>query len=127
MNGCSGDCQLNTPPRCPCPDRCDSVTKIMQSQRRFLHHHAQYVRPKDQRGKSVNFAECVVISYMPGEGRYLHLNQNDAPSGELVIDSKTGCKALLDFDSVPPEFNRQIIESYFSASAFEVAPRVWVA
>ena len=128
INACTGDCRLNTPPRCPCPDRCEAVTKIMQSQRRFLNHATRYVRPQEARGKTKNLAESIVGYDMPNEEGYIAPFRANGEQGRAaVVDSITGCKALCDFEGLDEKDVRAMIESYFSKSAFEILPGVWVA
>lgn len=99
----------------------------MQSQRRFLHQHERYARPEDQRGKTINLAELIICLVMPGNLRYHIFSPADVPTGEMVIDARTGCKALVDFDHVDADDRKGMIESFFSTTAFEVLPGVWVA
>ncbi len=125
INACSGDCRLNDPPRCPHVESCASVTQIMRSQRRFLHMHDKYVRPRDQRKQGPNLAEMVVLSYLPGSLFFLS-EMPDLVSGDyqLVMDKQTGHMALIDTyrcDNVRAE-----IESYFSANAHNPFQGFWV-
>lgn len=123
---CGGDCRLNNPIRCPCPERCASVTKIMRQQRRFLNHCMRYVRPREYRGRTRNLAECVIGFDMPYEHGYKAPFIHDDERITL-IDSANGCKALVDISGIDPEHVRAMIESYFSCPAYEVLPGVWVA
>jgi hypothetical protein len=126
MNGCSGDCHNNTPPRCPCHERCETITKIMQTQRRKLNDHARYVRPRETRKGTVNFAECIMAVFLPGEPLHMEAN-NHASTMCIVIDSATGAKAYCEFNGLSTSDIRGLLNSYFSGPAFEVFRGVWVA
>jgi hypothetical protein len=140
MNGCSGDCQLNNPMRCPCPDRCDSVTKIMQAQTRFLSHWKKYVRPEPTRAGRLNFPECITLGSAYNDRRYNYFDESEAGDYSahiIVVDGQTGFKVWANFSSVARVSDiglenaktviRDMIESYFSRPAYEVVSGVWVA